>query len=106
VRSPAVRALGLALRGGVQVSMNLVDPSLVGPADAYDAVARRGRVARAELVGLVPRAVLEVIPADRWEGLDLSPDRTIEARLDAIGSLRAVATSASPAAHQRDMSSS
>jgi glutamate formiminotransferase len=106
VRSPAVRALGLALRGGVQVSMNLVDPSLVGPAEAYDAVARRARVARAELVGIVPRAVLDAIPDGRWEQLDLSADRTIEARLGAAGSLRAVDTSAHPAAHRRDMSPS
>ena len=81
VRCPAVRALGMALPGGIQVSMNLVDPTTFGPADAFDAVASRARVARAELVGLAPRAVLDAIAPDRWDQLDLAPDRTIEARL-------------------------
>ena len=81
VRSPSVRALGMALPGGIQVSMNLVDPGAFGPADAYDAVASRARVARAELVGLAPRAVLDAVDPDRWDQLDLAPDRTIEARL-------------------------
>ena len=39
---------------------------------------------RSELVGLAPRAVLDAIDEDRWEELDLSPDRTIEARLAAF----------------------
>lgn len=81
LRSPALRALGLQVGDRVQVSMNLVDPLALGPADAYDAVSLRVRVAGAELVGLVPRAVLEGAPAERWEQLDLGPDRTIEARL-------------------------
>jgi glutamate formiminotransferase len=81
VRSPSVRALGLEVGDGVQVSMNLIEPAAFGPADAYDAVASRARVQRAELVGLVPRSVLDAAPADRWEQLDLAPERTIEARL-------------------------
>ena len=81
VRSPSVRALGLSVAGGVQVSMNLVDPRHVGPAAVYDAIAARARVARAELVGLVPRDVLDAIDEARWEQLDLAPDRTIESRL-------------------------
>ena len=81
VRSPAVRALGFATREGVQVSMNLIDPAAVGVADAFDAVAARAPVTRAELVGLIPRWVLDAVPADRWADLDLSEDRTIEARL-------------------------
>lgn len=83
VRSPAVRALGLAVGEAVQVSMNLVDPATVGPADVYDQVAALARVARAELVGVAPRSVLDAVPAERWEQLDLSPERTIEARLAA-----------------------
>ncbi len=87
LRSPAVRALGLDLGGGrVQVSMNLLDPDAVTPADAYDAVARRAPVARAELVGLLPAGVLARIPAERWADLDLGPSRTIEARLAAAPS--------------------
>lgn len=86
VRGPAVRALGFAAAGGVQVSMNLVDPLVVGPATAFDAVrglasAEHVAVRRAELVGLVPRAVLAAIPSERWSELDVGPDRTIEARL-------------------------
>jgi glutamate formiminotransferase len=63
---PAVQALGMPLerRGVVQVSMNLVDYRRTSIPRVYDAVAleaaRRGiRVARAELVGLAPRAALD-----------------------------------------------
>jgi glutamate formiminotransferase len=84
VRGPGIRALGLPVGDGVQVSMNLIDPSSIGPAAAYDRVAREapGAVEGAELVGLVPAAVLEAIPAARWSELDLTSDRTIEARLE------------------------
>jgi len=85
LRGPAIRTLGLAVGGEVQVSMNLIDPLAVGPAAAYDAVAARADVARAELVGLVPEAVLAVIEPSRWDELDLAADRTIEARLTARG---------------------
>lgn len=81
VRGAGIRALGLPVGDRVQVSMNLVDPLVVGPADAWDRVAEHAEVAGAELVGLVPVAVLEAIPAARWAALDLGPDRTIEARL-------------------------
>src|SRR5690606_1644506 len=50
-----------------------------------DAVAARAAIDRAELVGLVPRAVLERTPVGRWAELDLAADRTIEARLAARG---------------------
>ena len=86
VRRPgAVRALGLPVGGRVQVSMNLVDPLSFGPADAFDAVAALAPVDGAELVGLVPEAVLLAVPEDRREPLDLRPDRTVEARLRAAG---------------------
>ncbi|QYG91349.1 glutamate formiminotransferase [Iamia sp. SCSIO 61187] len=80
VRSPEVRALGLAVGTRVQVSMNLVAPEVVGPADVWDRVAVLAPVERAELVGLVPGAALERVPEARWDQLDLSPERTIEAR--------------------------
>lgn len=80
VRSPEVRALGLAVGDQVQVSMNLVAPEAVGPAEVWDRVAALATVARAELVGLVPTVVLERTPEDRWDQLDLSAERTIEAR--------------------------
>jgi glutamate formiminotransferase len=88
LRGPAVRALGLAVDGHAQVSMNLIDPDAVGPADVYDRVSALTHVARAELVGLAPRAVLDATPESRWEQLDLAPDRTIEARVAARRSRR------------------
>jgi glutamate formiminotransferase len=83
LRSPAVRTLGLAVGSAVQVSCNLVAPHEVGPAEVFDLVAARAAVARAELVGLVPRPVLDAVPEERWDELDLAADRTIEARLAA-----------------------
>jgi glutamate formiminotransferase len=85
VRRPDLRALGLAVGEATQVSMNLIDPSNLGPADAFDLVADEvaaagGAIGRAELVGLLPRAVLRAVPPARWSSLDLSDQRTIEAR--------------------------
>ena len=83
VRGPALRALGLPVGSEVQVSMNLVAPDDVGPAEAFDAVAAHAAVARTELVGLVPESVLHAVDPGRWEALDLAADRTIESRLGA-----------------------
>ncbi len=86
LRSPSGRRLGLAVAAGAQVSCNLVDPS-AAPIDAlYDTVAAGARergctATRAELVGLVPEAVLRSVPRERWPELDLGEDRTIEFRL-------------------------
>ena len=85
VRSAPVRTLGLAVGDHVMVSCNLVDPLHVGPAEVWDAVAAHAEIARAELVGLVPEAVLRATPEARWTRLDLAADRTIEARLAATG---------------------
>lgn len=85
IRGPAVRALGLQVGEQVQVSMNLVDPARVGPAAVWDAVAAEAPIARAELVGLIPRSVLDDIPPSRWTALGLSPEVTIESRLAAHG---------------------
>jgi hypothetical protein len=63
------------------VSCNLVDPWRVGPEAVYDAVARRASIARAELVGLIPGAVLDRVPAARRRPLGLGEDATVEARL-------------------------
>jgi glutamate formiminotransferase len=84
---PGVRALGLALPSvaRVQVSMNLVDldatgleQALVAVRDAVDAAG--GRVARVELVGLVPAVALDGASEAflAWSGI--GPDQTIEAR--------------------------
>ncbi len=85
LRSRSVRALGLAVGAEVQVSMNLVDPLITGPLDVVDTIAAHASVARCELVGLVPEAVLDTVPQARWTELDLSADRTIEARVRAAG---------------------
>jgi hypothetical protein len=58
---------------------------VLGPGAAFDAVASQSEVAHAELVGLLPAAVLEEEPATRWQELDLAPSRTIEARLKQAG---------------------
>lgn len=71
-----VRALGVWLerRRCAQISMNLEDPVATTPAAAIGAIARRARIAEAELVGLAPRAAVEGLPSDvRVRGL-----RTIE----------------------------
>jgi glutamate formiminotransferase len=86
VRGPAVRALGLPVGDRVQVSLNLVDPERLGPGEAYDLVASTAAtvgasVDGAELVGLVPDAVLRREPTERWHELDLTAERTIESRL-------------------------
>jgi glutamate formiminotransferase / 5-formyltetrahydrofolate cyclo-ligase len=83
VRSPQVRALGLAVGDQVQVSMNLLEPDQVGPDQVYDQVSAVADVARGELVGLIPQSVLAGIDAERWAQLGLSADTTIEARLAA-----------------------
>ncbi len=72
IRGPRLRALGLDVGGRAQVSMNLVDPERLGPADAYDAVAALAPVDRAELVGMVPASVLDAVPPARWAELDLT----------------------------------
>lgn len=83
LRCPSVRSLGLAVGNAVQVSCNLVEPLTTGPEAVYDAVVARARIARAELVGVVPEAVLATVDPSRWGQLDLSLERTVEARLAA-----------------------
>ncbi|MHB8456775.1 MAG: hypothetical protein ACYDBS_03650, partial [Acidimicrobiales bacterium] len=83
VRSPTVRALGLALGNESQVSLNLVDPDKTGPADVHDQVAAEATIVRSELVGLLPASILAKIPEHRWAGLGLAASCTIEARLEA-----------------------
>lgn len=89
MRGPAVRTLALQVGARVQLSMNLVQPDRVGPLEVERQARQMLRamdndVAGAELVGLVPQAVLDAIEADAWERLDLGADRTIEARLRSL----------------------
>jgi glutamate formiminotransferase len=86
VRSPHVRALGLAVGPRAQVSCNLVDPGRHGPSKVHDDVARLvveagGAVEGAELVGLIPEFVLAAVPRDRWAELGLAEGLTVESRL-------------------------
>jgi glutamate formiminotransferase / 5-formyltetrahydrofolate cyclo-ligase len=85
IRSREVRALGLRAGDAVQVSCNLIAPWQVGPGAVFDFVASQAAVDRAELVGLVPRTVLDAEPRHRWSELGLSPSATIEARLEQAG---------------------
>jgi glutamate formiminotransferase len=82
IRRAGLRTLGLQVGAATQVSCNLTEPLVLGPADAYDLVAKHATIARAELVGLLPEAVLGKMPPARWNELDVGPDRTIEARVD------------------------
>jgi glutamate formiminotransferase len=90
IRSPTLRSLGLAVGTGAQVSCNLIDPHTISLAVLFDTVAHLtgeagGTVERAELVGLVPGELLTSVPSHRWAELDLSQDRTVEARLESVG---------------------
>ena len=76
-----VRALAFEVDGFAQVSCNLVDPEKTGPDRVYDFVNEQSPVVRSELVGLIPERALRAVPRWRWQVLDLSADRTIEARL-------------------------
>jgi glutamate formiminotransferase len=76
---PAVRAIGFAVpdRGGVTVSMNLVDVDVTTPRVAFDAVAERAadrgmEVVSSEIVGLIPQAALAEGDEEhlRLEGFD------------------------------------
>ena len=82
---PGIRAIGLPLpaRGCAQVSFNVHDPLSVPLARLVSAVATRAEVARAELVGLAPRAALEGFPPDVQ--LRAAERPTIEDALRSIG---------------------
>lgn len=85
VRRPEVRSLAFRAGDYTQVSCNLIEPMAVGPAVVYDEVApmvpEGGHIARCELVGLMPRIVLDAVERARWADLGLSEDQTIESRL-------------------------
>jgi glutamate formiminotransferase len=89
IRCHELRALGLEVGDGVQVSMNLVAPEVLGPREAYDLVSAQlrapARIERAELVGLVPETVIEDMPAEDRLRLGLPAEATIEARLQHRG---------------------
>ncbi len=61
---PGVRAIGVALRHGPQVSCNIERPDEMPLRAVVEAVQAHAAVARAELVGLAPAAALAGFPAD------------------------------------------
>jgi glutamate formiminotransferase/glutamate formiminotransferase/formiminotetrahydrofolate cyclodeaminase len=81
VRTNEMRTLGLQVGEFTQVSMNLIQPEITGPMQAYEAVAEHATIHHAELVGLIPAHELSHIPKSEWEILDVSEDKTIESRL-------------------------
>jgi glutamate formiminotransferase len=88
---PALQALGLPLarQHAVQVSMNLLDYRVTSLARAFDAVAaeaaRRGiAVARAELVGLAPRAAFDGRSPASVGLPDLTPAQYLDTHLDGL----------------------
>lgn len=81
IRSDEVRALAFVVKGGIQVSCNLVAPWVAGPEQVFDRVALFASIQRAELVGLIPESVLLATALGRWHELGLSESATIEARL-------------------------
>lgn len=84
LRRREVRALAFGVGAFTQISFNLIEPLVVGPSTVYDKVANlvpRGAIDHAELVGLIPEAVLRTQDPARWDELDLSHETTIEARL-------------------------
>jgi glutamate formiminotransferase len=86
VRSTELRTLGFDLGGTMQVSCNLIDPGLFGVEAAYDCIAaavekHHGEIHNAELVGLLPAALLEEVDRSRWKELGLNEGSTIESRL-------------------------
>lgn len=75
---PGLRAIGIALGEGAvsQVSMNVERPDELPLCAVIEAVRRHTEVARAELVGLAPRAALEGFPEDvPWR--DFDPSRQV-----------------------------
>jgi len=84
VRSDKVRALAWQAGKRTQVSMNLIDPVAVSPIEVLRVIEEHCPVGSTELVGLVPRSMLEGREAAlRTLGIDDSV--TIEARLAAKG---------------------
>jgi glutamate formiminotransferase len=106
---PAVKAIGVALRsrGLAQVSMNLTDFEVTPIQRVFDAVRREAErhvctIEGSEIVGLVPRAALDMA-ADYFFQLDsFSREQILEERIaSAFGEGAAESSRAACAAHQR-----
>ncbi len=87
---PAVKALGLAVDGQAQVSMNLVDLDRTSLAAAFErveseAAARGVAVTWSELIGLLPERALTGTTPERLRLRDFDDTRILERRLAALG---------------------
>ena len=85
LRGPAVRALGMKVGSLTQVSMNLVDPALVGIEEVFESVENEAGPAGAtvvgtEIVGLVPARFLPS-PDAKAARLLREPGRSLESEL-------------------------
>jgi glutamate formiminotransferase len=85
VRTSEVRTLAFPVGDEIQISCNFITPLHTTPEYAYEvvksALPREARLTRAELVGLSPQGMLDLISSEKWEMLGLSPSTTIESRL-------------------------
>lgn len=104
---PAVKALGMTLasRGQVQVSVNLTDHELTPLTRVFEAIsaeaARRNiRIAGSEIIGLIPRAVIESGAEAYFRFENFTPQAVIERRVEEalpIGFSELFAQAADPA---------
>lgn len=83
---PGVKALGLAVDGQAQVSMNLVDLDRTNLAVAFarvehEAAARGAAVTWSELIGLMPERALDGTSPEQLRLRDFGPRRILERRL-------------------------
>lgn len=85
IRRDKVRTLTFDVGGETQLSTNLIDPIAFGPFDLYRQVAKEVPIKSCELVGLVTLEVLQRIPKQYWRILDLDWDKSVEARVNALG---------------------
>jgi glutamate formiminotransferase len=85
LRRAEVRVLAFEMPDDfVQISCNLIDPLRVPPSVVYDEAVDLlsvGSIDHAELVGLIPEALLSLEDRKRWRQLGLRKDATIESRL-------------------------
>jgi glutamate formiminotransferase / formiminotetrahydrofolate cyclodeaminase len=85
---PAVKAIGLEVRGQAQVSMNLTDTDVTPIAKVFELIkseaARLGiAVASSEIIGLVPRRALEEAAASYLQIQNFDPSLILENRIAA-----------------------
>ncbi len=86
LRSKELRILSFSYEDMIQISCNLVAPWVLNPYHLYRAVHALvkdfgGSIISTELVGLMPKAVLNAIDAKYWGRLDIGLTKTIEYRL-------------------------